>query len=369
MNNNSWKLSELKFPKPDLKSFQDLNEDMIRRIEDARDGDDVLEVIFEHNELLSKSNDLLEVALIRQSQDTTNEQYEEERRWVYEHLPLFDKATVEFKEAIYNSPYREYIRGKLGDMYFTKMDIEKKNYCEANIKLTQREAELEDEYQSLIATCQEEVDGEPRNFLALQRLFAHENREVRKAAFKAFSGFMHKHEEKLGEIFDELVKIRTQMGRNLGYENYLPVAYLNRGRVSYGPEEVENFRKQVIEEIVPLCTKLFEKQAERLGVDKIMAYDEAIIFPDGNAKPVGDAEYMMEQVVEMFHEMSPETSDFINFMVEHELMDCGYRQGKAAREYSTILMSRKAPFVFTFFDGSAKSVKNLLGALGHAFAT
>jgi len=369
MNNSTWKLGELNFPKPDLRAVEDINEDVVRRIQDAFDGDDVLEVIFEHNELLRKSNDLLEVSLIRQSQDTTNEKYEEERRWVYEHLPLFDKAAVEFNEAIYNSPYSEYIREKLGPMYFIKMDIEKKNYCEANIKLTQREAALKEEYQRLIATCRVEIDGEERSFLGLQRLWAHEDREVRKAAFKAFSDFMRDHEAELEGIFDELIKIRTEIGKNLGYDNYLPVAYLNRGRISYGPEDVANFRKQVQEEIVPLCSELFERQKERLGVDELMAYDETIVFPDGNAKQLGDADYMMKQIVDMFHEMSPETSEFIDFMVEHELMDCEIRPGKAAREYSTSLMSRKAPFVFTFFDGSAKSVKTLLGAMGHAFAS
>ena len=369
MNNTPWKLSELKFPKPDLRVVEDINEDVIRRIEEARDGDDVLEVIFEHNELLRKTNDLLEVSLIRQSQDTTSEKYEEERRWVYEHRPLFDKAAVKFNEALYNSPYRDYIREKLGPMYFIKMDIEKKNYCEANIPLTQRQAEIEDEYQKLMATCQVEIDGDTRSFLGLQRLWAHEDREVRKAAFKAFSDFMRDNEAKLEELFDELIKIRTQIGKNLGYDNFLPVAYLERGRISYNQEDVANFRKQVQEEIVPLCVKLFEKQKERLGIDELMAYDEAIVFPDGNAKPAGDPEYLMKQIIEMFHEMSPETSEFIDFMVEHELMDCEVRQGKAAREYSTMLMSRKAPFVFTFFDGTAKSVKNFLGAMGHAFAS
>lgn len=368
-SSNSWKFSELKFPKPDIRSFTDLNDDMIRRIKDADSGDDVLEVIFEHNELLRRSNDLLEVSLIKQSMDTTSEKYEEERRWVYEHLPLFDKATVEFNAAIYDSQFREYVREKLGTMYFNKMDIERKNYCEANIPLIQREAELKDEYQKLMATCRVELEGESRNFLELQRLFAHENRDVRKKAFKAFSDFMSDNEEKLEAIFDELVKVRTEIGRNLGYENYLPVAYLNRGRVSYGPEDVANFRKQVLEEIVPLCSKLYDDQAKRLGINDIMAYDEAIIFSDGNAKPAGDADYMMKQVINMFHDMSPETGEFIDFMVAHELMDTEIRPGKAAREYSTILMSRKAPFVFSFFDGSPKSLKNFLGAMGHAFAT
>ena len=368
MYNKPWTFNELKFPKPDLHSFEEMYKDAVVRINNAKDGGDVLEVIFESNELSRRSRDLLEVALIRQSQDTTNEKYDEEAKWVNKNLPFFSKATVAFNEAVYNSPFKDYIEEKLGPMYFIKSEIEKKIFCEENIPLIEREAELCAEYQKIIATCNEEVKGEKYRFLALQKLFANENREVRKDAFTAFSTFLKSNSERMEEIWDELIQIRNQMGRNLGYDNYLPVAYYKRGRLDYGPEDVANFRKQVLEEIVPFCNKLFEAQAKRLGVDALMAYDENVVFPDGNAKPKGDAEYMMDKIYDMFHDMSSETDEFINFMTEHELIDCENRPGKAAREYSTIIYSRKAPFIFSFFDGSARSLKNLVGSMGHSFS-
>ncbi len=369
MNSSHWKFSELKFSKPDLRVFQDINKDAIERIKNAEDGDDVMEVIFEHNELMRKAKDLLEFARIRQSQDTTNEEYERERVWINDNMPFFEKASNEFNEAVYNSPFKDYVEKRLGPVFFTKMEVEKKTFCEANIELKQREADLSDEYQKLIATCQVEIDGEKRNFLKLQGLFSNPDRNIRHEAFKAFSGFLKDNEKRLEEIWDELIKVRTQIGKNLGYDNYLPVGYLNRNRIDYGPEEVASFRNQVAEVIVPLCNKLYEAQTKRLGLDHVMAYDEKIIFADGNAKPAGDADYMMNQIIEMFHEMSPETDEFIEFMTSHELMDCENRPGKAAREYSTILLSRKAPFLFSFFDGSALSVKTLTGEMGHAFST
>lgn len=366
---STWKFKDLEFPKPDLQSYEDMNKDYIRRIEDATDGNDVLEIIFEHSELSRRYKDLLEISFIRQSMDTTDEEVQEQRRWVYEHMPFFDKATVDFNETVYNSRFRDFIEEKLGPMFFVKMDLEKKVFCEDNISLNQKEAELADEYQRLMASYQVEIEGETRNFLTLQKLFSHEDREVRRKAFKYFSDFMAQNEKRLEEIWDELIKIRTQIGKNLGYENYLPVAYLKRGRLDYGNEEVANFRKQVLEEIVPFCSRLYEAQRRRLGLDQIMAYDEDIMFPDGNANPAGDRDYMMETLIDMMDDLSPETSEFINFMVDHELMDCDIRPGKAAREYATMILSKKAPFIFSFFDGSAKALKNLVGELGHSFAT
>ena len=368
MSADNWKFSDLKFPKPDLEVFRALYNDAIERVELAPDGAEVLEIVFEIDELSRKAMDLLTATFIHHTMDTTDERYESDQRWVDENQPLFTKSMLGFAESVYNSPYKEYIEEKAGSMYFTKMDIKKKTFCEENIPLRQRESELAYEYQKLIASCSVNIQGEPRTFMGLQGLFSHDDREVRKEAFRAFSGFLSQNEEKLESIWDELISVRTQIAHNLGYDSYVPVAYMERGRLDYGIDDIAKFREQVLEEIVPLCSKLYEAQAKRIGIDKVMAYDEEIVFSDGNAKPIGDKEYTFNQIIGMVREMSPETEEFIGFMLEHELIDYESRPGKAAREYTTMISSRKAPFIFAHFDGTPSSVQYLIEGLGHAFA-
>ena len=368
MSAGSWKFKDLKFPRPNLEVVKEFYKDAIERINEAEDGDDVLEILFEVDEMTRKSKDLITAAFIHYTLDTTNEQFEEEQRWIDENQPLFTKAAMEFNEALYNSPFKEYIKQKVGPMYFVNMELNKKTFSDECIPLRQRESELVAEYQRLIASCQEEVKGEKRTFMELQNLFSDKDREVRRDSFRAFSAFLTRHEDELEKIWDELIQIRTQIGKKLGYENYIPVAYMERGRLDYGAEEVANFRKQVVEEIVPLCSKLYEDQAKRLGLDKVMVYDESVVFSDGNAKPLGDKDYMFERIVEMLREMSPETDEFITFMLEHELVDYETRPGKATRQYTTLIASRKAPFIFAHFDGSPLSVQLLAEGIGHAFA-
>ena len=368
MSTGAWTFNDLKFPKPDLEVFKALYSDAIDRLNNAKNADDVLEILFEVDEMSRKAKDLLTAAFIHYTQDTTNEKYETDQRWVDENQPFLTKITMEFNEALYNSPFKEEVQERIGRMYFTQMDITKWTYCDENIPLRQRESELMDEYQRIIASCQEEIMGEPRTFMGLQGFFAHDDRNIRQQAFRAFSGFLAKNREKLEQIWDELIKVRTEIGKNLGHENFLPVGYLERGRLDYGKEEIAAFRQQVLEEIVPLCSKLYEAQAKRIGVDRLMAYDEKKVFSDGNAKPAGDAEFMYDRIIEMFMDMSPETDQFINFMLDHDLIDYESRPGKAAREYTTIIASKKAPFVFAHFDGSAACVQFLIEGLGHAFA-
>ena len=191
---------------------------------------------------------------------------------------------------------------------------------------------------------------------------------MRKGAWKKYSEFFAAHEKEMEEIFDRLVKIRNEMGRNMGFENFVPLGYMQQGRLDYGKEQVAAFRKQVKEVLVPFCEKLYKAQAKRLKIDKVMCYDEEAIFPDGNAVPVGDRAYLVEQAKKMYHEMSPETGEFIDFMLGHELMDLDNKPNKASTGYMTALEDYKAPFVFSCFNGTTGDVDVLTHEMGHAFA-
>ena len=368
MNTGTWTFKELKFPRPDLEVFRALYKDALDRVHQAKNGDDIVELLFEVDELSRRITDVLTATMIHHTMDMEDERYAQDQHWFDENQHLFIKEIVDFNEAIYNSPYKDYVEEVIGPMYFVKTDIKSKTFCEDNVPLQQREAELLGEYQQIMDSCQAEILGEQTNFMGLQDLFTHDDREVRKAAFKAFSDFLADNEERLEEIWGELLVVRDKQGKNLGFENYIPLAYMERLRLSYGPKEIEAFRKQVLEEIVPICSKIYEFQAKNLGLDEIKVYDESLLFKDGNAKPAGDVEYMFNETVKMLRDMSPETDEFISFMLDHDLIDYEERPGKAGRAYATVLPARKAPFVFYHFNGTPPSLRSFHEGIGYAFA-
>ncbi len=234
--------------------------------------------------------------------------------------------------------------------------------------LRQQEAALTDEYQSIMASCTIEFDGRTLNLYGIQKYFEHPDRAVRRAAVAAYSGFYASHEQRLEEIWQSLIEIRNQMGRNLGFEDYIPLGYMEQSRTDYGEEEVAAFRRQVLEELVPACSRFYEAQRRRLGLEKLCFHDEKVIFPDGNAKPAGDEDFMTGTARRMYREMSPETGEFIDFMLDHQLLDLKNRPGKASTGYMTSLPSLKAPFVFSCFNGTIFDMQVLTHELGHAFA-
>ena len=364
----NWKFTTLKYERPDFDAVEKGLKELTETVKNASNGQQVIDAIYEHDRREAQVYSIITIVMVRHTIDTTDEFYEKENQYLNNVLPTLQPADIAFNDAVEASPFRADVEKAFGKQYFVQSDLSKKGFCEKNIPLMQKEAQLCDEYQKIMATCQIQFDGKTVNLYGIQKYFEDADRSVRKAAFKAFSDFYRSHEDRLEEIWDELIRIRNEMGTNLGFENFIPLGYIQQGRTDYGVKEVEAFRKQVREVVVPLCRKLYDAQAKRLGIDKVMAYDENRVFPDGNAIPAGDDDFMIRTAQGMYHDMSKETGEFIDFMIDHELLDLKNKPGKASTGYMTALPSLKAPFVFSCFNNTIFDMEVLSHELGHAFA-
>ncbi|MCI8380881.1 MAG: M3 family oligoendopeptidase [Lachnospiraceae bacterium] len=368
MKTEQFTFSTLEYKRPDFQEFAAFAEKTKERIEGAGSYAEIKEALLSFDGKKKDFSTDVTIASIRHTLDTRDKFYEGENEYIEETFPTIMPCLLAVDEALMNSPFRADFEKEYGRQYLAQKELEKKAFCEANIPLMQREAKLASEYEKMMATAEISFDGKVLNLFGVQKYFEHEDREMRKGAVRAYSDFYHKNEQRLEEIWEELLSIRNEMGRNLGYEDYIPVGYMKQGRTDYGQKEVESFREQVRTVIVPICERLYEAQAKRLGVEKLAFYDEKRIFPDGNAVPAGDDDFMVREAAKMYHEMSPETGEFIDFMIQHELMDLKNKPGKAATGYMTDLQRYQAPFVFSCFNQTIGDMGVLTHELGHAFA-
>ena len=363
-----FKFSTLEYRRPDLDQLKKQLAEWKAAVENAGSYEELRAIFLQRDRVFCELNTQCTLAYVRNTLDTRDEFYEKEVDYLDEAGPLLEQADVAFNEAVAGSRFRPELEKEFGKQLFVGIDLQKKLFCEENIPLRQRESRLTNEYQKIMATAEIPFDGKTLNLYGVQKYFENPDREVRRAAVRAYSKFYQDNEPRLEEIWDELIRIRNQIGKNLGYENYIPVGYLEQGRTDYGEKEVAAFREQVRTVLVPLCRKLYKAQAKRLGLDAVCFCDEKMIFPDGNAEPAGDDAFMVRTAQQMYHEISPETGEFIDFMIEHELMDLQNKPGKASTGYMTSLPSLKAPFVFSCFNHTIFDMQVLTHELGHAFA-
>ena len=126
-------------------------------------------------------------------------------------------------------------------------------------------------------------------------------------------------------------------------------------------------RKQIREIVTPAVAEIRERQRVRLGVDHLRYYDEMLLFPEGNANPIGELETLVKKAQRMYREMSPETGEFFDFMVRYHLFDLETRPGKHMGGYMTSFPAYQAPFIFSNFNGTSADVEVLTHEAGHAF--
>lgn len=360
--------SALQYERPDFDKFEQELNLLTEQVKGAASYAEVQNALQKLEEINAPVDTMKTIAFIRNTLDTTDEFYEKEVEFIDERSAELGTAQTGLFKALIASSFAEDINREYGKELLTALQRSVDQFKDEIIPFLQKEGKLTQQYQKLMATAKIPFEGQTLNLYGVQKYFENPDRNLRKAAFKAYSDFYHSNEEEMEDIFSQLIQIRNEMGKALGYENFIPLGYKKQERSDYGVKEVAAFREQVRKEIVPLCTKLYEAQKKRIGVEELKVFDEKFIFPDGNAEPIGDDDYLVKEAQKMYHDLSPETAEFIDFMIDHELMDLKNKPGKASTGYMTTLPYYKAPYVFSCFNHTIFDMQVLTHELGHAFA-
>lgn len=366
--NENFRFKDLPYVRPDFAKVKTELAAITEKMKNAASYEEAKAAYFDFESIMSDLRDAYTIVSIRHTVDTRDKFYDDENEFLSEAFPELSPYTVAFSNALYDGKFKADFEKEFGKQLLSMIELERKSFSEKNIPLQQKEAKLCNEYEKIIASAEIDFDGEKRNLYGVMKYFEDEDREVRKAAWKKYEEFFASHEKRFEEIWDELIKVRNEQGRNLGFENFIPLGYMQQGRTDYNAAAVASFREQVKEELVPLCSKLYEAQAKRLNLDKVRVYDENCVFADGNATPIGNDDELVEIAREMYKDMSKETGEFIDFMIDHELLDLKNKPGKASTGYMTSILKYKAPFVFSCFNGTIGDIQVLTHELGHAFA-
>ncbi len=361
------KFSEFKYERPDYSRIRIQFEDLVKAIENSKSYEELKKNIDEINKLRNHIESMATLVSIRYSINTADEFYEKEKEYWDENGPHYEELNSLFYKAIVDSKFKEELTNDLGKQFMSIADYSIQSFSKDIISELQEENKLASEYTKLLASAKIPFDGEERNLSGLGPYMTSQFRDEREKASKAYYGFFKENEEKFDELFDKLVKVRHKMAKKLGFENFVELGYIRMLRTDYNAEMVEKFRNQVSEYIVPAASRLFKRQQERLGLEELRYYDENFEFNSGNATPKGDSKFIMNNGVLMYSELSKETKEFFDFMIEHELMDLETKKGKGAGGYCTYIPDYKSPFIFSNFNSTADDIDVLTHEAGHAF--
>ena len=362
MNFNDYKYEHL-----DLEKIKGQFSELIDNFERAENVERQIEAFDKIIKLRNHIETMQTLVSIRHSIDTNDEFYDKENEYMDEISPILFGFTNDFYKALVNSKFKEELIKKYGKLLFDLAENTLKVFSNEIIPDAQEENRLSSKYSKLIASAKIDFDGKELNLSQMVPYTQSKDRNVRIEAAKKVAQFFAENQEEFDNIYDSLVKVRTKMAQKMGYKNYVEFGYKQLSRLEYDAKMVEGYRKQVLENIVPLHTELRKRQEKRLGVEKLRFYDEAIKFNSGNADPHGSPEWILSHGKTMYKELSKETDEFFTFMTENDLLDLLSKKGKMSGGYCTYIPEHKAPFIFANFNGTAHDIDVLTHEAGHAF--
>ena len=361
------KFSQMKFKKPDLKKIERDCDAIINEFTSAETFEaqnKALKKMFKYSQHLYTN---FSIAYVKYTCDTQDPQNVANQELIDEISPLIGVFSNRFNKALVSSKFRPELEAKWGKHLFNMVECQLETFDEKIVPELQEINKLSSEYTKLMAAAKIEFRGETYNLSQMGKFSTSPDRKTRKEAAIASSKFFEDNFDKIGEIYDKLVKTRHAMALKLGYENFIELGYKSLTRTDYNADDVKGYREQIYTDLVPLTNKLFKEQAKRLKIRNPQAYDYNIMFLSGNATPKGDRDYLVDKASKMYAELSPETDAFFTFMKENELLDLETRQGKAGGGYMTYFPDYKAPFIFSNFNGTSGDVDVLTHEVGHAF--
>ncbi|MDR3191410.1 MAG: M3 family oligoendopeptidase [Lactobacillaceae bacterium] len=361
------KLADYQYERVDFDAFKlafDQNLSAFNTASTVAEAKTALDALIEQQALFDSQFNLYS---IRFSLNMDDPFYKAEDDYWNEAGPKFAELDNQFNKALTNSPLKAELQAFYPATFFKLAEQAVKTFDESIIELAQAENKLSTQYNELIGSAQIPFNGETLTLPQINKFVSDADRTVRQAASSAVTNWYTKHEATFDAIYDQMVQNRHAQALALGYKDYVELSYDRRQRIGYDRTDVETYRAQVLKYVVPVATKFYQRQQTRLGYDTMHYYDWPLEFLDGNPKPKGSTAEKVALGQQMYRELSPETGEFFDFMVEHDLLNLDSHKGKQSGGYATVILNELSPFIFANYNGTSGDVDVLTHEAGHAF--
>ena len=362
------KFSQIPYERPNIEEIVNKYKELTELLNNSASYSQARNVFLEVQKLNRKHETTANLAFIRHSINTKDEFYDKEVKFWNNAMPELQEYTQLWTQAMLKNKFKSDFSKEFGEIVFLNAEIELKTFSTDIINQLQKENELVREYEKLLASAQIPFNGETYTLSQLTPYKTDADDETRLKAWKAEGKWYKDNQEAFDKLYDELVRLRDEMGNILGYGGYTKLGYYRMGRNCYTKDDVEKFRNAVIKYLVPVADSIYRTQAQRLGKEYPLSFaDAALKFRSGNPLPQGNADYIVSVAKQFYDELSDETSEFFRTMLDMELMDLLSTEAKEAGGYCSELPEYEVPFIFANFNGTAGDVEVVTHEAGHAF--
>ena len=276
------------------------------------------------------------LAYIRTCQDLRDAYYAEEYAWCDANMARLSQLMEEMLFACGASPLAQELEERyfwpgFADSYGDEADAQ---YDEALVALLQAESELLSRYRAITAGAYVEEGGE------LDEL------ETAEGVDGEALSFYESHNESLGGLYIELVRLRGRIAEKLGFSSYEEMAYLYDYERDYSADEAAAYLEQIKTLLVPLYREL------------------GTLADYADASPLS-TQRLRRALAESAQSMGGQIAEAFAFMEDYGLCDLEVSPCKAETSFEIYLHDYEAPFLFLDAWGSLGDLLNGAHEFGH----
>ena len=361
------KFSQIIYQRPEIDKFENKFFALLQEFENAPTFEFQNKILLDIYKLRDKFDTMYHFAYIKSHANTANTKFQEEIGFFDKVLPQVEKLVSKFYDALINATFKEQLSEKWGEHLFNLALNKTKKFHPSIMAELAVENQLKTKYTRLIGSINFEFDGQKHNLKSIDSCIENADRNIREKASHAKWAALSKIQDQLDSIFDEIVKVRHKMAKKLGYNNFTELGYVKMDRTNYDREMVADFRNHLLKHLGPIADKLVERQKKRLDYDNLYTFDRSMLFKTGNPTPKYQPEEILKRGKQMYADLSEETHNFFNTMLESGFMDVINRPEKSLSSYCSDLSQFGMPFIFASFNGTSDDIKILTHEAGHAF--
>ncbi len=362
------KIKDYKYERADVDKALAFVQEATSKAKAANDAKALAVLRDEVNAYFSEFYTMTGLSYIRHSLDVDDEFYGKEQDYYDENLPKLSAQMTEFHKAIVSSPHAAELDKTINPIIMQNMRASLRVMDEKIIAECVEENKLVTEYDKLLASVRYPWNGKNVTLSEMHGFCKDADRNVRKKAFTVIGETLLGIQDKLDDIYDRMVKVRTAMAKKMGFDNFVEMGDLRIGHIGYGRKQIAVFRDSVLNDVVPVLSELKATLAKRMGLDKVHLYDNDNYIDGGNIDPQGSAEDMFKAAQSMYDDMNGKLGAFFKQMCDADAIDYVSRAGKMSGGYAKMLYAYEQPFIFANFNGTMDDVGVLTHEFGHAYA-
>ncbi len=237
-----------------------------------------------------------------------------------------------------------------------------------NVPLETEEARLCQQYQKLSGSLTVNFRGEEKTLVQMSRYLEEPDRALRQEAWELVARRRLQEADRFDDLLEAQIKLRQQIARNAGFENYRDYAFRRLGRFDYTPEDCAQFHQAVEKHIMPLLRELQAQRRAQLKLDRLRPWDLAVDpLNRPPLQPFAAVGELVARTQRIFDRLDGELAEGFRRMQELKLLDLDNRKGKAPGGYQSTLAEARLPFIFMNAVGLQRDVETILHEAGHAF--